>query len=204
MLLITIGGVFLRRSLKAELEGGVEVETISHEQLGFLSGHFRESQHDGRPWTRKEGFAIVILLRRLEYLWEGVRIYTDQCNLAYISEPEACVLCVPKTAAQRLEKWKMSHAQYVYTIMHIFGERNCWGDLLSRWVNVPVVTLRAVAVFASSAPDETIPSKDANRGVQQEARTGLGAMFSGASLFPTVVGRAIRDNEDFSRSGLDG
>ena len=56
---------------------------------------------------------------------------------------------------------------HYYTIVHIFGERNCWGDLLSRLVFVPVVAVRAIAVFASSAPDETMPSKDVIREVQQ-------------------------------------
>ena len=50
-------------------------------------------------------------------------------------------------------------ARYNYTIMRISGERSCWGDLLSRWVNAPVVAVRAVVVFASSAPDETMRSK---------------------------------------------
>ena len=58
-------------------------------------------------------------------------------------------------------------AQYDYTIMHISGERNCWKDFLSRWVDVPTVAVRAVAVFASSAPDETVLSKDAIREVQR-------------------------------------
>ena len=90
-----------------------------------------------------------------------MRNYIDHRNLAYIFEPEACVSSVPKTAEQRYKNWKMVLARYDYTIMHISGERNCWGDLLSRCVNVPAVAVRAVAVFASSAPDETIPSKDA-------------------------------------------
>ena len=38
----------------------------------------------------------------------------------------------------------------------IAGERNCWGDLLSTWMNVPAVSVRAVAVFASGGPDETL------------------------------------------------
>ena len=50
--------------------------------------------------------------------------------------------------------------------MYISGEHNCGRDLLSRWVNVPAVAARAVAVFASSAPDETMPSKDTIREVQ--------------------------------------
>ena len=93
-------------------------------------------------------------------------------------------------------------AQYDYVIMHISGERNCWGDLLSRWVIAPAVVVQAVAVFASSAPDETMPSKDAIREVQQQARASLGAMVSGASSFTTPIGRATKDNEDLFRVGL--
>ena len=94
-------------------------------------------------------------------------------------------------------------AQYGYMIMHIAGERNCRGDLVSRWVNI-AVAVRAVAVFASSAPDETMPSKDLIREAQQQARVGLGAMVSGVSSFTTSVGRATKDNEDLFRVGLDG
>ena len=131
----------------------------------------------------------------------GVRIYTDHRNLIYISDPEACVLTVPKIAMQRLETWKMVLAQYNNTTMHISGERNCCGDLLSRWVNVPVVAVRAVAVFASNVPDETMPSMDAVHEVQQQARAGLSAMVSGASSFTTPVGRATKDKRGFVSHG---
>ena len=116
-----------------------------------------------------------------------MRICTDHRNLAYILEPEACVSSVLKTATQRRENWKMVLAQYDYTIVHISGERSCWEDLLSRCVNVLAVGVRAVAVFASSAPDDTMPSKDSIRKVQQQARAGLGAMVSGASSFTSPV-----------------
>ena len=95
-------GSFSTQAPTAELEDGVEVENMSHEPLGFLSGTFRGSQ---QQWATvdKEGFTIVSTFRRLKYLlWGGVCIYTDR-NLAYIFEPEACVSSVPKTAAQRLE-----------------------------------------------------------------------------------------------------
>ena len=77
------------------------------------------------------------------------------------------------------------------------------GSLVWR-VSIPAVDVRAVAVFASSASDETVPSKDAIREVQQQARAGLGAMVSGAFSFTTPVGRATKDNEDLFRVGLDG
>ena len=96
----------------------------------------------------KEGFAIVSTFRRLEhFLWNGVHIFTDHRNLAYIFDPEACVTSVSKALAQRLDGWKGVLGQYRYTICHIPGDRNAWGDLLSRWVRVPALLVRAVAVF---------------------------------------------------------
>ena len=60
-------GSFLTQVPTAELEDVVEVEKVSHEPLGFLSGTFRGSQ---QRWMTvdKEGFAIVSAFRRLEYL----------------------------------------------------------------------------------------------------------------------------------------
>ena len=63
--------------------------------------------------------------------------------------------------------------------------------------------MRAVAVFPSSAPDETMPSKDAVREVQQQASASLGAMVSGAFSFTTPVGRATKENEDLLRVRLE-
>ena len=127
-----------------------------------------------------------------------MRINTDHRNLAYIFEPEACVSLVPKTAAQRLENWKMVLAQYDYAMMHISGERSCWGDLLSRWVNqcpgggrAACRGVREQCTGWDNAVEECIYE------VQQQARAGLSAMVSGASSFTTPVGRATKDNEDY-------
>ena len=56
-------GSFVTHVPKAELEGGVEVEKMSHDPFGFLSGTFRGSQ---QRWATvgKEGFAIVSTFRR--------------------------------------------------------------------------------------------------------------------------------------------
>ncbi|CAN0004061.1 unnamed protein product, partial [Sphacelaria rigidula] len=128
------------------LQQRLPVEDMTHEPLTFLSGNFKGSQ---MRWAKidKEGFAIGSALRRLEHLlWHGVHIYTVHRNLAYIFNPEACVTSVSKALAQRLEGWKGVLGQYRYTICHISGERNAWGDLLSRWVNIPTLPARAVAV----------------------------------------------------------
>ena len=95
-------------------------------------------------------------------------------------------------------------AQYDFTITHISGERNCWENLLSRWVNISAGAVRTVAVFASSTMEETMLSMGVIREVQQQARAGLGAMVSGSSSFTTQVGRATKDNEDLFPVGLDG
>ena len=64
--------------------------------------------------------------------------------------------------------------------------------------------MRAVVVLASSTLDETMPSKDVIRKVQQQARAGLGAMISGAFSFTTPIGRATKDNKNLFRIRLDG
>lgn len=194
-------GSFLTQVPQSELDAGVAVEDTSHEPLGFLSGTFRGSQ---LRWATvdKEGFAIVSTFLRLEYLlWGGVHIHTDHRNLAYIFNPEACVSSVPKTTAQRLENWKAVLGQYDYTIQHIEGERNCWGDLLSRWVNVPSVSMRSVAVFMPSQPDVSMPSKQVVREAQQVSRAETSS--DAASSFVSPIGRAVKDHEGLYRVLVD-
>ena len=87
-------------------------------------------------------------------MWNGVHIFTDHRNLAYIFDPQACVTSVSKALAQRLEGWKGVLGQYRYTICHIPGDLNAWGDLLSRWVSVPALPVRAVAVFSPCDQDD--------------------------------------------------
>ena len=98
-------------------------------------------------------------------MWNGVHIFTDHRNLAYIFDPEACVTSVSKALAQRLEGWKCVLGQYRYTICHILGDRNAWGDLLSRGVNIPTLSLRSVTVFGPCEPDDSMPSKSVIRRV---------------------------------------
>ena len=94
-------------------------------------------------------------------------------------------------------------AHYDYTIVHISGERHCWGDLLSRWVNVPAVAVRAVTVFASSALDEIMPSEDAICKVQQKVRASLSVMIR--PLFVHYSGWSrVEGQRVFFRMRLDG
>ena len=168
-----------------EFQSSVALESMSHEALAFLSGSFKGSQ---LRWATvdKKGFAIVHTFRRLEYLlWGGVHIFTDHRNLTYIFNPEACVTSVTKAMAQRLENWKAVLGQYRYAIEHIPGERNCRGDLLSRWVKVPSVPVGSVAVHSPCDADDSLPSVDVIRAAQRNAVADLGANLRS---FPTTFG----------------
>ena len=46
---------------------------------------------------------------------------------------------VAETAEQGMDQWRAILRKYDYTIMHIAGDRNCWGDLLLRCVTVESV-----------------------------------------------------------------
>ena len=81
-------GSFVTQVPDAEVDQNLPVEDMTHELLALLSGTFKGSQ---MRWATidKEGFAIVSPFRLLEhFLWNGVHIFTDHRNLAYIFDPE--------------------------------------------------------------------------------------------------------------------
>lgn len=189
-------GSFLTQVPEDQFRSGMELESMSHEPLGFLSGSFTGSQ---LRWATvdKEGFAIVNTFRRLEYLlWGGVHIFTDHRNLQYIFNPEKCVTTVTKAMAQRLENWKGVLGQYRYAIEHISGDRNCWGDLLSRWVKIPTVPVRSVAVHSPCNADDSLPSVDVIRASQLKSVARLGV---GVREFSTTFGQAILADDGLFR-----
>ena len=103
---------------------------------------------------------------------------------------------VSKAVAQRLEGWKCVLGQYRYTICHILGDRNAWGDLLSRWVSVPALPVRAVAVFSPCDQDDSLPSKAVVRQAQQKA---LATDGTEVKSFESAVGLAVLDDEGLFR-----
>ena len=114
-----------------------------------------------------EGFAIVSTIKRLPYLmWGGVAIHFYHLNLAYPFDANGAP---PSYAvAQRLQGWRVFLGQFQYTIVHIPGNENCWGDLLSRWgrggsVCVLASVKNAGGLFAGS---DKFPTKEVVRGVQ--------------------------------------
>ena len=88
--------------------------------------------------------------------------------------------------------------------MHIAGDRNCWGDLISRSVALLSVSVRATAVYAACALDETLPSKQEIRDAQQASRANLGTLASGAASFMTNVGQVSLDAEGLFRLPVNG
>ena len=77
-------GSFVTQVPDAEMDQNLPVEDMTHEPLVFLTGTFKGSQ---MRWATidKDGFAIVSTFRRLgHFSWNGVYIFADHRNLAYI------------------------------------------------------------------------------------------------------------------------
>ena len=147
----------------------------------------------------KEGYAIVATLRRLEYLfWSGVKIFCDYRNLAYTFSPGSCRTTVTKAATQRLEHWRTFLSQYLIEIVHISGEHNCWGDLLSRWRTLTPETpeapvpVKTAAVFAMPKADYSLPTKDVIKARQMVLMPGKGTKM-------TPLGPALRGKDGVYR-----
>ena len=70
------------------------------------------------------------------------------------------------------------------------------GDLLSRWVSVPALPARAVAVLSPCDPDDSMPSKAAVRQAQQKALATDGTKVQS---FESAVGLAFLDDKGLFR-----
>ena len=66
------------------------------------------------------------------------------------------------------------------------------GDLLSRWVSVAALPVRAVAIFSPCDQDDSMPSKAVVRQAQQKA---LATDGTEVPYFESAVGRAVLDDE---------
>ena len=71
-------------------------------------------------------------------------------------------------------------------------------------MTVPSVSVRATAVYAASAPDETLPFKQVIRDAQQAPRANLGTLALGATSFMTSVGQVSLDAEGLFRLPVNG
>lgn len=124
---------------------------------------------------------IVSTFRWLEdLLWGGVHFFTLHRNLACIFDPEACAASSSKTVAQGREHWEAVLGYYNDSIRYISGQRSCWGDSLSRRVNVPAVSVRE--------PDDTLLSEDDIPAAQEQACAGFRATVAEAISFTAAIG----------------
>ncbi len=111
------------------------IEEQVHEPLAFLSGVFTGSSRRW-PIIEKEAFAIVESCKRLDYLLlrqQGFRLFTDHRNLVYMFNPRSFNGNMARYQADKLQRWAMALTAYRYEVEHIAGDKNVWGDLLSRW-----------------------------------------------------------------------
>ena len=109
---------------------------------------------------------------------------------------DVCFEGLGAALAQRLEGWKCVLGQYRYTICHIPGDRNSWGDLLSRWVSVPALPVRAVAGFSPCDQDDSMPSNAVVRQAQQKA---LATDGTEVQSYGSAVSLAVLDDEGLFR-----
>ena len=103
---------------------------------------------------------------------------------------------VTKAIARRLDNWKAVLCQYRYAIEHIPGERNCRGNLLSRWVKVPSVRVRYVVVHSPCDADDSLPPVDVIRAAPRKAVADLSENLRS---FPTTFGRGTLADDDLFR-----
>ena len=66
------------------------------------------------------------------------------------------------------------------------------------------MSVRATAVYAASAPDETLPSKQVIRDTQHASRVNLGTLASAVTPFMTNVGQVSLDAEGLFRLPVNG
>ena len=130
-------GAVLTQVSKSDFESRENWQDWEHEPLAFLSGVFKGA---ASRWAipDKEAYAIWHSVQRLTHFLVrrgGFHIFTDHRNLQYIFNPAGAATSISKPSADRLERWALLLRNYDYSIQHIPGEENHWGDLLSRWGN---------------------------------------------------------------------
>lgn len=111
------------------------VEEMDMEPLAFCSGAFVKHEL-ARATVDKEGDAIHRGMNQNEYALVSAKkvvIYCDHRNLAYLFSHDPAHPGMTKPMRERLQRTAVSLQRFDYTIEHIPGERQTWGDILSRW-----------------------------------------------------------------------
>ena len=79
-----------------------------------------------RSVPKKEGFAIVEAMTKLDYLTMGRLVYisTYHANLLQLYDPEHSRYHIPRYAMNKMMKWATKLSAFNYFIEHIPGENN--------------------------------------------------------------------------------
>ena len=124
----------------------------------------------------------------MEYLLlrqKGFHIFTDHRNLQFIFDPRSIDNAIARYRADKLQRWSMVLQMFRYTVEHVAGSENVWGDLLSRWsrpnYNKERVSGRCCALSAVTnvspleKTDFEWPSLEQTKAIQDKALVGQAA-----------------------------
>lgn len=133
----------------------------------------------------EEGFAIVSSIRRLDYfVLNGVIIFTDHRNLAYIFKPQACVSFASNALVQRLESGE--HYYLSVRIRSGTSQGNAMRGGVSQSLGPDSSHLDgSVGSARPSSPNDMLPSKEVVRVARQRALSQDGIRVSDAHSFET-------------------
>jgi hypothetical protein len=121
-----------------------------HMPLACLSNKFKAAQLNWSV-TDKEAWPILVAFQRLKYLlWGDVYVFCDHRNIIYIYAHSTDVHVVCKATSRRLGRWAVLLGAEPFKMFHIAGELNVWGDLLSRWIEAPIVQHRQAALVQTA------------------------------------------------------
>ena len=93
---------------------------------------------------------------------KGFHIFTDHRSLQFIFVTRSVDNAITRYRADKLQRWSMVLQAFRYTLDHVAGSENVWGELLSRWSRLKCNTERvtdkccAVSVVSNVSPLETM------------------------------------------------
>ena len=102
----------------------------------FLSRKLQQAERNYAV-TEREALAVIECVNRLRFYLLGntlpCRIVTDHSALTYLLAPDPATVEDPTRVPGRIVRWRLTLADYNYTIEHMPGKRMVVPDFLSRY-----------------------------------------------------------------------